>query len=113
MRTYFNNLIELYEQKTLNQKGYSLKTKPILVDSLYCDVQPSNREQVYNIYGYYIDCEFVVYFDNEDISFYEVSENTLVKFNNKFYSITKLIKWSKHTELYIKYYDAGTDYGNI
>lgn len=107
MRPYFKDSIELYKHQTKNINGHIITGIPELeYITLMCDIQPVNREQIYNTYGYYIDCQYCIYVDNYDIYNYSLSENCIIKHNENFYSIVKLIKWNKHTELFVIPYET-------
>ena len=108
MKPYFKDTIQLCTQKISYKSGEEIKEEPtIIVYNISCDVQPSNRDKIFSIYGYYIDCQYVVYIDNDDIQSYDsylIDDNTIIQYDNDYYKISKLIKWHKHTELYIKSY---------
>lgn len=100
-KPYYKDKLTLYTVKKSYAKGYEEVLKPVEYGYIFADVQPTNRELIFKTYGYYIDCQYVCYCDNDDINI-----NSIVMFDGAFYKIAKILKWHNHMEMYIKSKDG-------
>ena len=64
-----------------------------------CDLHPSNREQIYKDYGYYIDCAVHIFCDLADIRIGDIIQYGSVQFK-----VNKLIRWDDYLDIFAEDY---------
>lgn len=77
--------------------GVYIKGNEITKD-IQCDVQPTNKQQVYSDYGYSIDSEYTVFCDVDT----ELKAGATVTYKNNDYTIEKLVDWDDYYILFLK-----------
>ena len=66
--------------------------------SIFCDVQPASREQIYKDYGYYIDCTKRIFSDIDT----DIKTGGVVKYQEKNFTITNIVEWNDYLDIFLK-----------
>jgi len=66
--------------------------------TLFCDVQPSNRELVFKEYGYYIDCTKRIFCDVDS----DIADGDIVEYKGIRFKIEKIIEWDDYLDIFMK-----------
>ncbi len=101
MGEWFDNKeIDLMSENGHLESGSWVDDNPTKLDTISCDIQPANREQIFKEYGYYIDCSYRVFCDAVYYNF--IFDGGLIKYNGNLFDIVKIIMWDDYLELFIK-----------
>ncbi|MGE5627825.1 MAG: hypothetical protein ACM3X7_06875 [Solirubrobacterales bacterium] len=79
------------DEHSINREGYTLLSNiPISVD-----MQPYSSEKAKTDYGYDIKCTKRMFCDINS----SIKESAIIKYNQQFYSIQKIIEWDDYMEI--------------
>lgn len=84
------NLAKYVDDKGVNRTGYILA-----LEGVKCDIQPINAEKVQTLYGYDLAITKQIFIDIIP----ELSESSIIKFDNKDYKIEKIIAWDNYWQI--------------
>ena len=96
MDFFYDKEIDIYNHESyiddneINRTGYRLA-----LSNIPCDIQPISAEKVEKIYGYNLSITKQIFLDVVA----EISESSIIKFNDKDYKIEKLIEWDDYLQL--------------
>lgn len=100
MDFFYNKEITLMEQTAghKDKNGIWVKGELSPIKTIFCDVQPASKEQIYKDYGYSIDCTKRV-FCNADNT---IKTGNIVQYQNTNYTIVKIIEWDDYYDMFLK-----------
>lgn len=85
---FYDKEIEIYEYNEYEDEyGFPKEGYKNLGNIYNVDIQPYSMEKAEKDYGYAIECNRRIYCDVID----EIKEDVLIKYNDKFYSIVKIM----------------------
>jgi len=91
--------IEVWEsnaETTIDEYGTRSKGNPTRRKTFLGTVQPFTRELLLKKYGYDVIVTKVIYCDIDK----DIKEHTILKYNDDFYKVKKIMEWSYHMEVF-------------
>lgn len=98
MKLFYDKEIFIYtygekkDKDGVTREGY---TKLITTDSIMVDIQPYSSEKAKKEYGYDVVTTNIMFCDF--IS--EITEDAIIKYNNKTYSVQKILDWQEYLDV--------------